>query len=580
MRTQGSLHALAVRAPLAFLLALLLAPPCIAQTSPQSAPANFSMDKDREPMVLLDGLWRFHPGDDPQWADPNFDDSSWPLIRSDKSWSDQGYKGMSGTAWYRARVWIPADEGPLSLYVPTGSIATNYQVFANGKLMGGLGTMPPHAHAYLSTPAVYPLPVSTTSQPRILTLAIRVWHWPRVAMFWGGGLVGGIRIGQARLIQDRGALWDHEAAWNQVTPLFLAMLECLAGLAAVALFLLRPQEREYLWFGAMMLLQAAGGCVELYTAFHTSSVRENDVVTVLIWTGSKLASITFYFRLLRGKRDWLFWMAIGSIAFRTLLQLDAFSFISSYALGNGLAGIAMIPVMVWLLTLMFRQSIRGLPDARLLLGPVLLQQLASFADQVLWAVLQMGRFRVSLDWLESTWQRPFPISLVDTIEATFLIAMLAILIHRFNRTSQHEERFATEFEAARIVQHVLIPETVPTMPGFEIQAVYKPAGQVGGDFFQILAMKQGGILVCIGDVSGKGMPAAMTRITAGWNRPYTRPLYPKSRRNPCCHEPAHACALQGRIHDLPGSPRRPRRQLNSGQRRPSRALRKRARTAA
>jgi serine phosphatase RsbU (regulator of sigma subunit) len=40
--------------------------------------------------------------------------------------------------------------------------------------------------------------------------------------------------------------------------------------------------------------------------------------------------------------------------------------------------------------------------------------------------------------------------------------------------------------------------------------VYKPAGEVGGDFFQIAPIESGGALVIIGDVSGKGMPAAMT----------------------------------------------------------------------
>jgi len=45
--------------------------------------------------------------------------------------------------------------------------------------------------------------------------------------------------------------------------------------------------------------------------------------------------------------------------------------------------------------------------------------------------------------------------------------------------------------------------------GFSIQAVYKPAGEVGGDFFQILPTRDGGVLVAIGDVSGKGLPAAM-----------------------------------------------------------------------
>jgi len=60
------------------------------------------------------------------------------------------------------------------------------------------------------------------------------------------------------------------------------------------------------------------------------------------------------------------------------------------------------------------------------------------------------------------------------------------------------------------VQQVLVPEKNPAVPGFRIESVYKPAGQVGGDFFQIMPLTDGGLLVVIGDVSGKGMPAAMT----------------------------------------------------------------------
>jgi serine phosphatase RsbU (regulator of sigma subunit) len=57
---------------------------------------------------------------------------------------------------------------------------------------------------------------------------------------------------------------------------------------------------------------------------------------------------------------------------------------------------------------------------------------------------------------------------------------------------------------------VLIPDEMPSVPGFKIESVYKPAGEVGGDFFQILPAANDGVLVVIGDVSGKGMPAAMT----------------------------------------------------------------------
>ena len=50
---------------------------------------TFNLQTGREPVASLDGLWRFHTGDNPAWADPNFDDSQWPLLRSDKTWNEQ-----------------------------------------------------------------------------------------------------------------------------------------------------------------------------------------------------------------------------------------------------------------------------------------------------------------------------------------------------------------------------------------------------------------------------------------------------------------------------------------------------------
>jgi hypothetical protein len=93
-------------------------------------------------------------------------------------------------------------------------------------------------------------------------------------------------------------------------------------------------------------------------------------------------------------------------------------------------------------------------------------------------------------------------------------ATLAILVRDLIRDRAEKQRLAAELAAARAVQQVLIPEDIPTIPGFKIQSVYQPYGEVGGDFFQILPVKgergDGGVLVVIGDVSGKGMPAAMT----------------------------------------------------------------------
>jgi hypothetical protein len=64
---------------------------------------SFDLDKGREPIASLDGLWRFQPGDSPLapaaqpggphtplWAQPGFEDAAWPLLLSSRSWSSQG----------------------------------------------------------------------------------------------------------------------------------------------------------------------------------------------------------------------------------------------------------------------------------------------------------------------------------------------------------------------------------------------------------------------------------------------------------------------------------------------------------
>jgi sigma-B regulation protein RsbU (phosphoserine phosphatase) len=67
----------------------------------------------------------------------------------------------------------------------------------------------------------------------------------------------------------------------------------------------------------------------------------------------------------------------------------------------------------------------------------------------------------------------------------------------------------SEIEAAGQVQEVILPKPGESIPGFRLHSVYRPAQQVGGDFFQVLPAYDGGMLLIVGDVAGKGLPAAM-----------------------------------------------------------------------
>jgi len=84
-----------------------------------------------------------------------------------------------------------------------------------------------------------------------------------------------------------------------------------------------------------------------------------------------------------------------------------------------------------------------------------------------------------------------------------------IIVQRATRTSRQQTLLEGEMAAARQIQQIILPEQIETIPGFTVESVYQPARQVGGDFFQVLPAGEGGLLLVLGDVAGKGLPAAM-----------------------------------------------------------------------
>jgi hypothetical protein len=80
---------------------------------------------------------------------------------------------------------------------------------------------------------------------------------------------------------------------------------------------------------------------------------------------------------------------------------------------------------------------------------------------------------------------------------------------RHGRAQVDKATLESEMAAAREVQRVMVPEDLPQIAGYTIESAYRPAAEVGGDFFQVIPLKSGRTLIVIGDVSGKGLRAAM-----------------------------------------------------------------------
>jgi stage II sporulation SpoE-like protein len=101
-----------------------------------------------------------------------------------------------------------------------------------------------------------------------------------------------------------------------------------------------------------------------------------------------------------------------------------------------------------------------------------------------------------------------------TVAAIFLgyTGFIFVFITEGRRHLRARTEMATlegEMAAARQVQQVILPDQGESFPGYAVESVYQPASQVGGDFFQILPSGNGELFIVVGDVAGKGLPAAM-----------------------------------------------------------------------
>ena len=106
---------------------------------------------------------------------------------------------------------------------------------------------------------------------------------------------------------------------------------------------------------------------------------------------------------------------------------------------------------------------------------------------------------------------PFGLAVgISQIAVVVSLNMITILLmRRFLQSLKLRQQWEAEIDQARQIQQLLIPEAIPTIPGYVLETEYKPAQQVGGDFFQILPDGHGGVLILLGDVTGKGLQAGM-----------------------------------------------------------------------
>jgi hypothetical protein len=162
-----------------------------------SDPVGIYVDEDNRYLnFMFSENWKFHPGDNKQWANSNYDDASWQTIKVPSVWEDQGYTDYDGYAWYRKTFKMPESLNSKELYLSLGKIDDYDYVYVNGKLIGSVFDLKKDndyrrkGYEY-NARRVYKIPSEILNKNGINTIAIRVYDM---------GLGGGIYVGPVGLM--------------------------------------------------------------------------------------------------------------------------------------------------------------------------------------------------------------------------------------------------------------------------------------------------------------------------------------------------------------------------------------------
>jgi serine phosphatase RsbU (regulator of sigma subunit) len=101
----------------------------------------------------------------------------------------------------------------------------------------------------------------------------------------------------------------------------------------------------------------------------------------------------------------------------------------------------------------------------------------------------------------------------DLATQTAPAVQVAQLVRQQQQQAQERERIEQELRVARLIQQTLLPKHVPDLPGYQLAAYYQPAREVGGDFYDFLDLDDGHLGLVVGDVTDKGVPAAIVMAT-------------------------------------------------------------------
>jgi hypothetical protein len=485
-----------------------------------SAPGSLVVRELGQGAVTLDGPWQFHLGDNPAWANPAFDDSGWEQLDGGKSWGQQTHPNTTGFAWYRRSLDVstaPGTGADLALLVPR--IDDVYEIYWNGRLVAHHGRMPPRPSWFLGVPAQ----TFGLGPIRRGVLAVRVWKAFLSSRDSGlaGGFAAPLILGTPQAIDALKANLDY--AWLRQETIVLGLYS-LYGLLGVLAFILWLRDRSQ-----GLLFWTAGLFIPIFLEVVLNNLAlpwPANIAVGLTLPVNALENISLWYLTcwlleLRDQPRLMRWTRIAAITLTTATVADAalsiYLWPSPWELPTQVIDAVLTAIITLLVAWNFVPVVVGLVSRRKVGHARWLFVAVMVIAQSIYVVgLASDQGKRFTHWhLFETLHTPLfyifgaPVMTYAIADGCLLLTLVYALFRYSQDVTRRRNILEQEFLQARELQQVLIPEALPAIPGFSLSSAYKPALEVGGDFFQIIPLAGGSTLIVIGDVSGKGLKAAM-----------------------------------------------------------------------
>jgi serine phosphatase RsbU (regulator of sigma subunit) len=469
--------------------------------------------------VILSKPWRYHSGDDPRWAQPGLDDSSWPLTRP--SLTDPGIVpgGWTGIGWFRRRVMLDPDASTTTVGVHIYQAGAS-EIYLDGDLVARFGTVSTEPG---TERAIAPQELEAVSLRPGVVHVLAVRYSNAAGNVLSGGFRGfELRVGDVRRMIAWGV--RHTRVFTGLMSGAIGMFGTFALLHGL-LFFSRRGLRENLYFTGFNLALVAVMATEIWMNSRTelSSYRlgfnlEMSCVYLMV-----LAALLLERRVFGKRLDLPFWIvaAVGAGTMAWLWAQPAWTD---------------KPVIAVFLVL-------GLADMlRLAAGGLLRREPDAWVVAFGFAALTLSLFGALLRNFGVIDVSPWPLFIGGM--GSMVLALSIYLTRRVARTDRElarrmaevqeltsraleQERAAreqeiarrvleadnlrktAELEEARRLQLAMLPRQLPELPGYDLSVHTATASEVGGDYYDFVRDADGDWIVALGDATGHGLQAGM-----------------------------------------------------------------------